>query len=103
MRAALTDWLTAQGFQLTLGNTYSIFEDARANSHHTFFRAAAVDSNTHGLGQYLPVDDIPDLQFISPAIQSMLERFAFEHRSRSFGLYLGDEHEGDLYQYHPGY
>lgn len=103
MRAALIEWLANLGFRLEVGDTYSIFEDAKKASHHTFFRAKACNANSCGIGHYRSIEEISQLQFASPAIQSMLERFAFEHQSRSFGLYLGDEHEGDLYHYHPGY
>lgn len=103
LRAALGDWLNRQGFQLSLGNTYSIFEDTADGSRLAFYRAVAADDRCHELGRYYPIKDLPGMKFATAAMQSMLERFAFEHQSRSFGLYLGDEREGDLYQYHPGY
>ena len=103
LRASVANWLDQSGVRVTLGSTYSIFDDAGSADHHSFFRAEAENEQTCGLGNYYPIEDLPDLKFVSPAIQSMLERYAFEFQSRSFGLYLGDECEGDLFHYQPGY
>jgi hypothetical protein len=99
IRTALTRWLEVSGVDMALGNTYSIFEDGERGDHYTFFRAEARDAEHQGLGRYCPIDQLPGLTFVTPAHASMLGRFALEHRTRSFGLYLGDEREGDLLDY----
>lgn len=98
-RAALMRWFDERELSVTLGNTYSIFEDSESGDHYTYFRADTADAATKGLGRYYPIEELPELQFASPVQASMLGRFAVEHRTQAFGLYLGNEREGDLLTY----
>lgn len=99
VRATLVDWLVGKGFELTLGNTYSIFDDFASGDHFTYFRTEATDAMERELGRYFPIAELPGLDFVSAAHASMLERFALEHKSQSFGLYIGDEREGETLSY----
>ena len=99
IRATLEGWLASKGFDLKLGNAYSIFDVAESGDHFTYFRAEATNSNISGPGRYYPITDLPELDFVSPAHAYMLKRFAVEHQTQSFGLYLGDEREGELLNY----
>lgn len=99
IRVTLAEWLQDKGLGLTLGNTYSIFDNVQSGDHFTYFRATASDANDHGLGRYYPITQLPNIEFVSSAHASMFKRFALEHQTQSFGLYLGDESEGKLLNY----
>lgn len=98
-RSALAQWLSDQGLRVELGNAYSIFDDLSTDTRHVFFLAKADNANTCGLGRYVPITELPGRTYVTGAHASMLQRFALEHETRSFGLYLGDESAGDLLNY----
>lgn len=98
-RSALAQWLSNRGLSVELGNAYSIFDDLSTDTRHVFFLARAANADTCGLGRYVPIADLPGRTYVTGAHASMLRRFALEHQTRSFGLYLGDESAGELLNY----
>lgn len=98
-RSALAQWLSDRGLSVQLGNAYSIFDDLATDTRHVFFLARADNADTCGLGRYVLIAELPGRTYVSGAHASMLRRFALEHQTRSFGLYLGDENAGDLLNY----
>jgi len=102
IRSTLRGWLADKGFDTMLGNAYSIFDDRDGRDHFTYFRAEAANDSTRDLGRYYRIDELAGLEYESAAHASMLKRYAFEYQTRSFGLYLGDEHAGDLLSYGNG-
>lgn len=98
-RSALAQWLSDQGLRVELGNAYSIFDDLSTDTRHVFFLARAANAETCSLGRYIPITELPGRRYVTGAHASMLQRFALEHQTRSFGLYLGDENAGDLLNY----
>lgn len=86
--------LERRGQPVRLGPAYSVFDDGA--THSSYFLAT---SCADGAGPFEAhgVRDLPNLKFSSAAIQDMMMRFATEAKTRSFGLYIGDAHRGDVH------
>jgi flavin reductase (DIM6/NTAB) family NADH-FMN oxidoreductase RutF len=97
VRAALGTWLQGVGLRVKLGQAYSVFDQSATGVTFTYFLASAETGSTGGLGHYVPIDRLAGRQFVSDAHAQMLGRFAAEYETRSFGLYVGDEVEGDVH------
>jgi flavin-dependent trigonelline monooxygenase, reductase component len=97
--AALRAHLEHHGLSVTLGPVYSIYDDSAGNETLTWYRASAADSNTGGLGEYLPVDTLDDLPWATSAVADMMRRYRLERQQGMFGLYVGDEREGDVHTF----
>ncbi|WP_299729467.1 flavin reductase family protein [uncultured Tateyamaria sp.] len=93
----LRDGLRAMGVQATLGQAYSVFDDTGARTHHSYFLATGVQSHPHPDVVALPIIDLPTHSYASPAIRTMMHRFAREASARSFGLYFGDTEHGAVH------
>ena len=91
VRAALDNWLRGAGLKLTVGQAYSVFDESATEVRYTYFLAQAETSATGGLGHYVPIKSLGERQFVSDAHAQMLQRFALEHETQSFGLYIGEE------------
>lgn len=100
-RGALLDHLRHtvldMGVQVTLGQAYSVFDDAKQRTHHSYFLATGRITAPHPDVVAVPVGDLPSLAYASPAIKTMMLRFASEAASRSFGLYFGDTEQGAIH------
>ena len=91
--AALRGYLAAKGIAADPGVVYSIYDEGNA-TRRLVFRArlaapapALVAKPIHGLSA-APVPD--------PAVHAMLSRFETEFQNQSFGLYVGDDRQGDI-------
>lgn len=93
----LKDTLNAMGVQATLGQAYSVFDDTKAHIHHSYFLAKGGLTQPNPDVVRVPIRDLPAQTFASPAITSMMLRFACEARLRSFGLYFGDTERGAVH------
>ncbi|MBE1283666.1 MAG: flavin reductase [Rhodobacteraceae bacterium] len=98
VRDSLGAHLNGLGLNIMLDRAYSVFDDQSAGVHYTYFLARAEDDTTPASARYVPITDLPNQTFCSPAHASMLTRFALEHQTQSFGLYVGDEHGGDIHR-----
>ncbi|WP_425045725.1 flavin reductase family protein [Primorskyibacter sp. S87] len=95
---SLSDGLAVRGMKVDLGRVYSAYDDRRLGTHHTYVLATApVPTDMRGL-RCVASDDLSRLGFATPAIATMMSRFATETRTRSFTLYLGDEDAGDTHK-----
>jgi len=96
-RSRMYAHLARHGIAADIGAVYSIFSDDAASLHSTYFLADAanVEAAT-GLTAY-PIADLASLPYTSPAITSMMTRFALESQTRNFSLYLGDTEKGDVH------
>ncbi len=99
VRAALAEHLDAIGVDADIGKAYSIFDDAKTGTHYSYFIASAASSAAGAAGEFVPVDSLSQLRFVSAAHAEMMKRFALESRQRCFGLYVGDEQGGDVHQF----
>ncbi len=95
VRAAVKEWLGVVDPTAQLGKAYSIFDEG--GDHFTYFLAHAEGTKDPTTGRYAPVASLEGRDFASPAVASMLTRFATEFRTRMFGLYVGDETAGDVH------
>jgi flavin reductase (DIM6/NTAB) family NADH-FMN oxidoreductase RutF len=94
LRHTLTRDLETRGLPVKLGPAYSVFDDGK--THCSFFLAAAPFTSNGGFEAH-PIGDIPKLKFASQPIADMMNRFALEAQTRSFGLYVGDAQRGDVH------
>ncbi|MCT4558993.1 MAG: flavin reductase family protein [Pelagimonas sp.] len=96
LRQHLSDALAARGVVTRLGPVYSVFDDAKSGTHHTYLLADSPQGKGDTL-QRVALTDLPLLDYTSPAIAQMMARYGREARTRNFGLYLGDTHHGDIH------
>lgn len=94
LRPTLTRDLEARDLPVKLGPAYSVFEDGK--THCSYFLAAEPFTNNGGFEAH-PIGDIRKLKFASQPIADMMNRFALEIQTRSFGLYVGDAQHGDVH------
>jgi len=93
----LRETLVSMGVTATLGQAYSVFDDAGGRTHHSYFLAQGRQTTPHADVLAVPIDDLPTKTFASPALKTMMLRFATEARSRTFGLYFGDTERGAVH------
>ena len=93
----LRNTLASMGVTATLGQAYSVFDEAGGRAHHSYFLAQGRQTQPHADVQAVPIQDLPDQRFASPALKTMMLRFATEARSRTFGLYFGDTERGAVH------
>ena len=96
-REAMTAWFAVAGIEVDLVHVYSIFTDRGNGSRYTYLTARTGDNAPDAFGTFVPLAQINDIDFADPALASMMNRFALEHRNRSFSLYVGDESRGDIH------
>lgn len=95
--ADLRDTLAAKGISVELGHAYSVFEGLKNHRHHTYFLATGHMTGPSPDIVSVPIPELPQAQFTSPAIATMMTRFALEARTRNFALYLGDAEQGAVH------
>ncbi|MFD0860154.1 flavin reductase family protein [Roseovarius aquimarinus] len=90
--------LEALGLCARIGRAYSVFTDARSGTHYSYFLARQDESAPLPEGLVaIPVSELAAQSYASPAIATMMTRFALEAGTRSFGLYLGDADDGAVH------
>ncbi|WP_299831060.1 flavin reductase family protein [uncultured Roseobacter sp.] len=85
--------LIARQIRADLSVVYAIYDEGET-CRHIVFRG-----RTKGLQPGLQAQDIVTLdtsQANNTAVRALLDRFRQEHRTQSFGLYVGDAHAGDV-------
>lgn len=90
--------LAAKAIDAELGFLYAVWDDATdASRTHVYYRGT-VGSPLSGDGQIRLVDieQIADLKIADPAVRSMLDRYARERTEDQFGVYVGNEVEGEV-------
>ena len=85
-----------------MDKAYSIFDDTADDEHFTYFLGRAASRATCGLGRYVPIARLTEQRYVSSAHAAMMARFALEHETQSFGLYVGDERRGDVHSFNAG-
>lgn len=90
-------YLESQGMDCEVGSVYSVYENLDAQKFTTYYRVNANDDAANGLGEYIDIDQIAELDFVSTDIQSMLQRFVLEKQNGVFRLYVGDNKIGDIH------
>ncbi len=96
-KESLCRYLDTQGLACEVTAVYSIYENLANKTFTSFYRVNANNGTTAGLGEYIDIDLITDLNFVSDDIQSMMQRFIFEKQNGVFRLYVGDQEAGDIH------
>ncbi|WP_372737683.1 flavin reductase [Neptunomonas sp.] len=90
-------FLDAQGLDCEIGPVYSVYENLKAQKFTTYYRVSANNGLAGELGEYIDIDKIADLDFVSSDIQSMMQRFVSEKQNGAFRLYVGDNETGNIH------
>ena len=93
----LRDSLTDLGIKACFGPAYSVFEDTKDGTHHSYFLAETQGFRPMPNIAAVPFGELSTLSYTSPAIAAMMNRFALEARSQSFSFYLGDTEHGAVH------
>ena len=93
---SIRQYLDTQGFTCEVISVYSIYENLAEKKFTSFYRVNANSEITAGLGEYIDIDRIHDLDFVSDDIRSMMQRFVFEKKNGAFCLYVGDQEAGNI-------
>ncbi|MBT4323759.1 MAG: flavin reductase family protein, partial [Rhodobacterales bacterium] len=93
----LNDTIINYGISAKLGQAYSVFEGIKSREHSTYFLATGNIKDTSSDVISIPISQLNQQKFTSPAISRMMSRFALEAQSRNFSLYLGDVEKGAIH------
>lgn len=92
--------LAGLGYAAKIGPVYSVFDDPESGVQYAYLlaTAAAADAGPAAPGlAAVPISDLTELTYTTPAIAAMMRRFAREAQTRDFTLYLGDVTSGDTH------
>lgn len=99
-RACIRNYLQAAGLDVELGQVYSIFDSRKCGASFTYYRAHAASAYTGELGElgeYIQVSELTARAYISETHATMMERYVLEREHGIFGVYVGDDDDGDLH------
>ncbi len=101
VRSAVTAMLRDGGVEVDLGPAYAVFDDRATGVHHICFLGQAVCPSagtlaTGSAGTWHPISTLSQARFPDSATAAMMRRFAEEYRTRTFGLYIGDDSAGEI-------
>ena len=95
---SLKGCLAAKAVDAQLGFLFAVWDDAADPSRsHVYYRGTvtAPSSSDRQAGS-VEIDDIADLKIADPAVRSMLTRYVRERTEDAFGVYVGNEVEGEV-------
>ncbi|MDX8477218.1 alpha/beta fold hydrolase [Mesorhizobium sp. VK24D] len=95
---SLKGLLAAKSIEAQLGFLYAVWDDAGNQSRtHVYYRGTfdVPASSDRGI-RLIDIDAIEGLQIADPAIRSMLARYVRECTEDAFGVYVGNEVEGEV-------
>lgn len=98
LRSTLAAELVNRGLSAELGPVYSVFDSKEPAVHFAYLLATASAVTPSSDLEAVPIDRLHEVPFGSRAVASMMARFATEHRTRTFTLYLGDCERGSIHQ-----
>ncbi len=93
----LKQFLAENGIEAQLGAVFSIYENTKNNNNYIFYRAFAESSDTKGLGEYVAIDSLVEQNFATPAMATMMNRYATESKNGFYGVYVGQEESGKVH------
>ncbi|MEL7542777.1 MAG: flavin reductase family protein [Pseudomonadota bacterium] len=93
--ASLRARLAKLGIDVDPSLLFAVFED-RENEHlSVFYRITYAGDTPHDpSATFVPFDEIDVATLASPADRDMLSRYIRERTTESFGIYVGDQHDG---------
>ncbi|MDX8499947.1 alpha/beta fold hydrolase [Mesorhizobium sp. VK4C] len=95
---SLKGLLAAKAIEAQLGFLYAVWDDAGdASRTHVYYRGTfdVPASSDRGI-RLIDIDAIDGLKIADPAIRSMLARYVRECTEDAFGVYVGNEVEGEV-------
>ncbi|MEP6565827.1 MAG: flavin reductase, partial [Mesorhizobium sp.] len=95
---SLKGCLAAKAIDAQLGFLFAVWDDAAAPSRtHVYYRGT-VDSpySDDRRIRLVDIEQITDLKIADPALRSMLARYVRERTEDAFGVYVGNEVEGEV-------
>ena len=93
----LTQLIDATGVSANIGFIYSIYEGRATGTEHVVYHCTAGDGVPRK-GMFFDLEELPFHKVADPATHALLRRFAAESRMGSFGVYFGDEEEGEVHR-----
>lgn len=97
-RQALQKHFLQRSQDVTFGKAFSIFSDRPTNTRYTYIQATTTDLS----GTWIPIEKLNTLPMRSETQKTMLSRYALERSTGHFGLYVGDEQNGDIHNFSEG-
>lgn len=95
--STIKQFLAEKGIEAQLGAVFSIYENTKNNNNYIFYRAFAESSDTKGLGEYVAIDSLAEQNFATPAMATMMKRYATESKNGFYGVYVGKEEFGKVH------
>ena len=95
---SLKGFLAAKAIEAQLGFLFAVWDDAgNASRTHVYYRGTfdVPASSDRGI-RLIDIDAIDGLKIADPAIRSMLARYVCECTEDAFGVYVGNEIEGEV-------
>ncbi len=95
---SLKGCLAAKAVDAQLGFLFAVWDDAADPSHsHVYYRGTVTaPSSGDRQSRLVDIDHIADLRIADPAVRSMLTRYVRERTEDAFGVYVGNEVEGEV-------
>ena len=98
--AALSRLIAETGVDAAPGFVYSIFDDVTRGLHHISFLCQGARGRPVK-GVFTPLREAALTGVTDPSVRTMLRRLAEESRVGYYGLYFGDQDDGDVRRYSP--
>ncbi len=95
---AISKFIEAKQIDVEFGPVYSIFDNQKTGDYSVYFLANSASQQTTSLGEFYPVESLTELSMASQSLKVMLDRYSLETKVGVFGLYLGDEDDGDVHK-----
>ena len=95
--STIKQFLAENGIEAQLGAVFSIYENTKNNNNYIFYRAFAESADTKGLGEYVAIDSLAEQNFATPAMATMMKRYATESKNGFYGVYVGKEEFGKVH------
>lgn len=94
---AISKYVQSKGMDVEFGPVYSIFDNQKTGDYSVYFLANNASQQSTDLGRFYDIEKLVELPLSSQYLKDMLGRYALETEVGVFGLYLGDEDEGDVH------
>ena len=95
---AISKYIESKGLDVEFGPVYSIFDNQQTGDYSVYFLANSANQQKTSLGDYYDVESLVDLTLPTQYMKDMLNRYSLETKAGVFGLYLGDENDGDVHK-----
>ncbi|MEH6458103.1 MAG: flavin reductase family protein [Cocleimonas sp.] len=95
--AAISKYIESKAIDVEFGPVYSIFDNQRTGEYSVYFLANSAKQQKSSLGDFYDVESLAELPMSSQSLKIMLDRYSLETKVGVFGLYLGDENDGDVH------